>query len=50
MYKCNIDVSFSTTQNKAGTGICIMNNDGRFELANTECFSPILDVDTSEAL
>lgn len=49
-YKCNIDTSFSDSLDKVGIGICIRDDEGVFVLARTEWFSPMLDVDTGEAL
>lgn len=49
-YKCNIDTSFSDSLDKVGIGICIRDDEGVFVLARTDWFSPMLDVDTDEAL
>jgi hypothetical protein len=49
-YKCNIDVSFSTTSNKVGIGMCIRDDHGRFVAARTEWLQPILDVEVGEAM
>jgi len=48
--KCNIDASFSMTENKLGIGICIRNEEGRFIRAKTMWFSPVCSVDVGEAL
>jgi hypothetical protein len=48
--KCNVDASFSRTQNKVGIEICIRDDQGHFVLAKTAWYSPILDVDIGEAL
>jgi ribonuclease HI len=49
-YKCNIDASFSHTDNKVGIGICIRDDNGRFVSARTEWIEPILDVEVGEAM
>ncbi|GAU38731.1 hypothetical protein TSUD_208420 [Trifolium subterraneum] len=49
-WKCNVDASFSRSRNKVGIGVCIRDDQGQFVLAKTEWYSPILDVDTGEAL
>jgi hypothetical protein len=48
--KCNVDASFSMTENKLGIGMCIRNEEGRFIRAKTMWFSPICSVDVGEAL
>jgi len=48
--KCNVDVSFSNSLNKVGIGLCIRDEEGRFVLAKTEWFSPIVYVDLGEAM
>jgi ribonuclease HI len=49
-YKCNVDAAFSENMDRVGIGICIRDMNGAFVLARTDCFSPIIDVDTGEAL
>ena len=49
-YKCNVDASFSNSLNKVGIGVCIRDEEGRFVLARTEWFSPIVDVDLGGAM
>ncbi|CAJ2663088.1 unnamed protein product [Trifolium pratense] len=49
-YKCNIDASFSTQQNRVGLGMCIRDDEGRFVLAKTMWISPICSVDLGKAL
>ncbi|GAU17355.1 hypothetical protein TSUD_232310 [Trifolium subterraneum] len=49
-WKCNVGASFSRSRNKVGIGVCIRDDQGQFVLAKTEWYSPILDVDTGEAL
>ncbi|GAU25475.1 hypothetical protein TSUD_71290 [Trifolium subterraneum] len=49
-YKCNVDASFSIRRNRTEIGICIRDDQGSFVLAKTEWLSPILDVDTGEAV
>ncbi|XP_045822258.1 uncharacterized protein LOC123915155 [Trifolium pratense] len=49
-YKCNVDASFSIRRNRTWIGICIRDDQGSFVLAKTEWFSPILDINTEEAV
>jgi len=49
-YKCNIDATFSNQHNRVGIGMCIRDDQGDFVLACIEWYSPILEVDTWEAL
>ncbi|MCH93703.1 cytochrome P450, partial [Trifolium medium] len=48
--KCNVDASFSSSRNKVGIGVCIRDDQGRFVLAKTEWYSPLLDVDVGESM
>jgi hypothetical protein len=48
--KCNIDVSFSSSLNKVGTGLCIRDEDGSYVLAKIVWFSPFCSVEVGEAL
>ena len=48
--KCNVDASFSMTENKFDIGMCIRNEEGRFIRAKTMWFSPVCSVDVGEAL
>jgi len=48
--KCNVDVSFSMTENKLGIGMCLRNEEGRFIRGKTMWFSPVYSVDVGEAL
>jgi len=49
-YKCNVDAAFSESMDRVGTCIFIRDANGAFVLARTDWFSPIIDVDTGEAL
>lgn len=49
-YKCNVDAAFSESTDILGIGICIKDANGAFVLARADWFSPIIDVDTKEAL
>lgn len=49
-YKCNLDASFSSEQNKVGIGICIRDEHDSFVLARTDWLYPPVDVDIGEAL
>ncbi|XP_039682810.1 uncharacterized protein [Medicago truncatula] len=48
--KCNVDASFSMTENKLDIGMCIRNEEGRFIRAKTMWFFPVCSVDVGEAL
>jgi len=49
-YKCNIDVSFSSSLNKVGIGMRIWDYAGEFVLAKTDWFSPLCDVVIGETV
>jgi hypothetical protein len=49
-FKCNIDASFSFTQNRVGIGMHIWDAEGNFVQAKTEWFSPICSVEEGEAI
>jgi hypothetical protein len=40
----------SPAQNKVGIGICLRDENGSFVLTKIDCFSSLVDVDTSEAI
>jgi hypothetical protein len=48
--KCNVDASFSASQNRFGIGMCIRDEEGQFVLAKTMWFAPMCSVDEGEAL
>lgn len=43
--KCNVDTSFSTSQNKVGIDICLRDDKGQFVLAGTLWLTPYIDVE-----
>jgi len=49
-YKCNIDVSFSTSLNRVALGTCLRDDDGAFVLARTELFASFCDIEAGEAV
>jgi ribonuclease HI len=49
-YKCNIDASFSNTNNKVGFGMCIRDSDGNHVRSKTMWITPVCSVDVGEAL
>ena len=49
-YKCNIDACFSDSLNMTGIDICIRDDQGEFVMAETNCLSPLCDVDVGEAV
>ncbi|AET02267.1 hypothetical protein MTR_8g038340 [Medicago truncatula] len=49
-YKCNVDASFSHSFNQVGLRLCIRDDEGRFVLVKTEWLTPLLYVDSEEAL
>ncbi|MCI32028.1 cytochrome P450, partial [Trifolium medium] len=49
-FKCNVDVSFSSSRNRVGLGMCIRDDDGSFVLAKTMWILPLCNVDVGEAL
>jgi len=49
-YKCNVDVSFSSTSNRVGLGMCIRDSEGNHVRSKTMWLTPLCSVDTGEAL
>jgi hypothetical protein len=49
-YKCNIDASFPSSQNKVGIDMCIHKKNRSFVLAKTLWLSPLCFVEVGEAL
>jgi len=49
-YKCNVDATFFESMDMVGVGICIRDEHMAFVLARMECFTPMLEVDTGDAL
>jgi len=48
--KCNVDASFLDQLNRTSIGICIRDDEGTFELAQTIMLSPVYSVVVGEAL
>lgn len=44
MFKCNIDITFSSTQNWTGIGICVRDAEGVFVLAKTVSFPSVYSI------
>jgi ribonuclease HI len=49
-YKCNVDVAFSSTNNRTGIGICIRDEEGAFVLAKMTSFPCLHQVTVGEAM
>jgi len=47
-YKCNIDLSFSSSLKREGSRMCIRNDGSEFVLAKTDWFALMSDVDVGE--